>query len=52
MGEVHEGIFGTHQLAHKMKYLLHHVGLYWMTMLNDCFKYYKGCESFQKFRDV
>jgi hypothetical protein len=21
-------------------------------MLNDCFRYYKGCESCQKFRDV
>jgi hypothetical protein len=26
MGEVHEGICGTHQSAHKMKWLLHCVG--------------------------
>jgi hypothetical protein len=25
MGEVHEGICGTYQSAHKMKWLLHHV---------------------------
>jgi hypothetical protein len=51
-GEVHEGICGTHQSAHKMKWLLHHAEFYWPTMLNDCFRYYKGCESCQKFRDV
>jgi hypothetical protein len=52
MGEVHEGICGTHQLAHKMKWLLHRADFYWPTMLNDCFRYYKGCESCQKFGDV
>jgi hypothetical protein len=52
MGEVHEGICGTHQLAHKMKWLLRRVGFYWPTTLNDCFRYYKGCESCQKFRYV
>ena len=52
MGEVHEGICGTHQSAHKMKWLLRRAGFYWPTMLNDCFRYYKGCESCQKFGDV
>jgi hypothetical protein len=52
MGEVHEGICGSHQSAHKMKWLLHCVGFYWPTMLKDCFRYYKGCESCQKFRDL
>jgi hypothetical protein len=44
MGEVHEGICGTHQSAHKMKWMLRRAGFYWPTMLNDCFSYYKGCE--------
>jgi hypothetical protein len=44
MGEVHEDICGTHQLALKMKWLIHRVGFYWPTMLNDCFRYYRGCE--------
>jgi hypothetical protein len=35
MGEVHEGICGTHQSTHKMKWLLHRAGFYWLTMLND-----------------
>jgi hypothetical protein len=52
MGEVHEGICGTHQSAHKMKWLLRRAGFYWSIMLNDCFRYYRGCESCQKFRDV
>jgi hypothetical protein len=52
MGEVHEGICGTHQSTHKMKWLLRHAEFYWPTMLNDCFRYYKGCESCQKFGDV
>jgi hypothetical protein len=52
MGEVHEDICGTHQSAHKMKWLLRHAGFYWPTMISDCFRYYKGCESCQKFRDV
>jgi hypothetical protein len=52
MGEVHEGIRCSYQSAHKIKWLLHRVGFYWPTMLKDCFRYYKGCESCQKFRDV
>jgi hypothetical protein len=52
MGVVHEGICGTDQSAHKMNWLLRCVGFYWSTMLNDYFRYYKGCESCQKFRDV
>jgi hypothetical protein len=52
MGEVHKGICGTHQSVHKMKWLLHHIGFYWPTMINNCFRYYKGCESCQKFGDV
>jgi hypothetical protein len=52
MREVHEGICGTHQSTHKMKWLLSHVEFYWLTILNDCFRYYKGYELCQKFRDV
>ena len=39
MGEVHEGICGTHQSAPKMKWLLQRAGFYWPTMISDCFKY-------------
>jgi ribonuclease HI len=43
--EVHEGTCGTHQSAHKMKWLIRRSGYYWPTMLEDCFKYYKGCQA-------
>jgi hypothetical protein len=52
MGEVYKSICGTHQSTHKMKWLLHYAEFYWPTMINDCFRYYKGYESCQKFRDV
>jgi hypothetical protein len=41
--EVHEGACETHQSAHKMMWLIRRSGYYWSTMLEDCFKYYKGC---------
>lgn len=45
MGEVHEGICSTHQSTHKMKWLLRKVGYFWPMMLEDCFRYYKGCQD-------
>jgi hypothetical protein len=45
MGEVHEGICGSHQLAPKMKLLLWRGGFYLPTMIVDCFWYYNGCEE-------
>jgi hypothetical protein len=52
MGEVHEGMCGMHQAAHKMKWMLKRAGMYWPNMLHDCFKYYQGCESCQRFAKV
>jgi hypothetical protein len=52
MGEVHEGICGTHQSASKMKWLLRRSGFYWPTMIADCFRYYKGREECQKFGNI
>ena len=52
MGDVHEGICGTHQSAPKMKWLLRRAGFYWPTMMADCFRYYKGCEECQRFGNV
>jgi hypothetical protein len=53
--EVHEGDYGTHQSAHKMKWLIRRSGYYWPTMLEDSFKYYKGVSGMsevQKDTDV
>jgi len=52
MGEVHEGICGTHQLAPKIKWLLRRADFYWPTMMADYFRYYKGCEECQRFGNV
>jgi hypothetical protein len=52
MGEVHEGLYGTHQSADKMKWMLKRAGLYWSIMMDDCIRYRKGCEACQKFGDV
>ena len=52
MGEVHEGICGTHQSAPKMKWLLRRACFYWPSMISDCFRYYKGCEECQRFGDI
>jgi hypothetical protein len=45
MREVHEGMCRAHQAAHKMKWMLRRVGLFWPAVLKDCFNYYKGCAS-------
>ena len=52
MHDVHEGTCGTHQSAHKMKWLIRRSGFYWPTMLEDCFKYYRGCQDCQRFGAV
>jgi hypothetical protein len=52
MGEVHEGICGTHQSAPKMKWLLRRAGFYWPSMITDCFRYYKECEECQRFGNL
>jgi hypothetical protein len=52
MGEVHKGICGTHQSTHKMRWMIKRARFYWPSMIDDCFKYYQGCEACQRFRDV
>jgi hypothetical protein len=52
IGEVHEGICGTHQSAPKMKLLLSRAGFYWPSMVIDCLKYYKGCEECERFGNL
>jgi len=52
MGEIHEGVCGAHQSAHKMKWMIRRAGYFWPTMLEDCFKYYKGCQECQRFGNI
>jgi len=52
MGEIHEAACGTHQSAFKMKWMIRRNGYYWLTILEDCFKYFKGCQGCHKFGDI
>jgi hypothetical protein len=52
MEEVREGIYGAHQPAYKMKWVVQHSGYFWPTLLEDCFRYYKGCRECQRFGEV
>jgi hypothetical protein len=38
MYEVHEGIYGTHQSAHKMKWLIRCIGYFWPTFIARLFQ--------------
>ena len=33
-------------------WMIRRVGYFWSTMLEDCFKYYKGCQECQKFGNI
>jgi hypothetical protein len=50
--EVHVGMCGAHQSAHKMNWLLRRTGFYWLTMMDDRIRYQKGCEACQRFRNI
>jgi hypothetical protein len=50
--DVHGGICGAHQLAHNTNWLLRRVGFYWLTLMDDCIKYQRGCEACQRFRNI
>lgn len=50
--DVHEAACGTHQSAHKLKWLIIRSRYYWPTMLEDCFKYYEGCQACQRFGKI
>jgi hypothetical protein len=52
MRKVHEGMCGSHQSPPKMWWILWRSGVYWSTMLQECFEYYRGCEACQKFGKV
>jgi len=52
MVEIHEGVFGAHQSAFKMKWMIRRKGYYWPTILEDCLKYFKGCQGCQKFGNI
>ena len=40
--QVHEGVFGAHQVGIKMRWLIRRHGYFWPTILSDCINYSKG----------
>jgi hypothetical protein len=52
IGEVHQGLGGVHQSAVKMRWMFKRARLYWLTMLEDCVQYRKGCMTCQCFGNV
>jgi hypothetical protein len=52
IGEVHDGMCGTHQSAQKMKWAIQRAGLYCPSMVDDCIRYKKGYRACQRFGDV
>jgi len=52
MGEIHEGVCGAPQLAFKMKWMIRRNGYYWLTILENGFKYFKGCQGCQRFGNI
>jgi hypothetical protein len=38
--------------AHKMRWMLRGADFYWLKMVEDCFKYLRGCEACQRFGDI
>ena len=45
MGEVHEGICGTHQSAPKIKWLFRRAGFYWPSMIRIALNITKGAKN-------
>ncbi|XP_027343131.1 uncharacterized protein LOC113855699 [Abrus precatorius] len=52
LAEIHEGICGAHQARERMKWMLLREGLYWPSMIKDCFEYAKSCEECQKHGNI
>ncbi|XP_027337412.1 uncharacterized protein K02A2.6-like [Abrus precatorius] len=52
LAKIHEGICGAHQAGERMKWMLLREGLYWPSMVKDCFDYAKSCEECQKHGNI
>jgi len=52
MGEIHERSEWSTPIGFKMKWMIRRNRYYWPTILEDCFKHFKGCQGCQKFGNV
>ena len=51
VGEIHEGVCGTHASGHIMVRQIMRVGYYWMTLESDCINYVWKCHKCQIYAD-
>ena len=54
MGEIHEGVCGSHQSVYKMKWVIRRNGYFWPTMLEDSsfiIKVVKGVRNLEMCRE-
>ena len=52
MKQVHEGVYGAHQVGIKIWWLIRRHGYFWPTILSDCINYSKGSEQCQKYGSI
>ena len=52
MKEVHEGVYGAHQVRIKMPWLIRRHGYFWPTILSQCINYSKCCQQCQKYGSI
>ena len=52
MKQVHEGVYGAHQVEIKLQWLIRRHGYLWPTILTDCINYSKGCQQYQKYGSI
>ena len=49
MKQVHEGVYGAHQVGIKMRWLIRRCDYFWPTIPSDCINYSKGYQQCQKY---
>jgi len=49
---VYSGACGSHQVGHKIKWLIFRQGLYFPFVLKDCIEFAKGCQKHARIQHV
>ena len=52
MKQVHERVYGAHQVEIKIRWLIRRHGYFWPTILSDYINYSKGCQQCQKYGSI
>ena len=52
MKQIHEGVYGVHQVEIKIRWLIKRHGYFLPTILRDCINYSKGWQEFKKYGSI